>query len=79
MVVVAVLLSEKTEKRLQALFQAEDLKLATDLLVSDCADNLPFRRGDTPTDLERIRYAVMKLSNGDLSKLNDAIQLSQID
>lgn len=79
MVIVDVLLSEETEKRLQALFQGEDLKLATDLLVSDCADNLPFRQGDTPSDLERIRYSVMKLSNGDLSKLYEAIQLSQKD
>lgn len=38
---MAVELSKGTRKRLQILFHGEDLELASDLLESDCADNLP--------------------------------------
>ena len=76
---MAVHLSEETNKRLRLLFHGEDLELATDLLVTECADILPLWGDASPTGLERIRYAALKLSDGDLGTLDEAVKLSQID
>ena len=76
---MAVELSKGTRKRLHVLFHGEDLELASDLLESDCADNLPLWDDASPTGLERIRYAALKLSDGDLGKLDEAVRLSLTD
>ena len=49
------------------------------LLVEDCADNLPSWRDGTLDGLERIRFAVLKLSEGNLQKLLEAIYLAKVD
>ena len=50
-----------------------------ELLRTDCADNLPFCEELTAASLERIRYAVLKISGGSVSKLVDAVLLAQED
>ncbi|MAE67902.1 MAG: hypothetical protein CMJ18_26920 [Phycisphaeraceae bacterium] len=72
-------LSPRTTSRLRALFADEDRAEAERLLVEDCGDNLPFCEGSNASSLERIRFAVLKLSDGELPKLIEAIVLAQTD
>jgi hypothetical protein len=61
------------------LFNGTDLELAADLLVEQCADNLPLWVNADPQGLERIRFAVLKLSHGDLGQLVHAVRQAQMD
>jgi len=72
-------LSEGTTQRIERLFSAGDRAGVVDILVHQCGNNLPFGEASTPTSLERIRFAVLKLSEGDLTKLLSAVHRAQID
>ncbi len=60
-------LSSETTRRLEAIFEEPDRQTAAELLIKSCADNLPLWVNATEAGLERIRFAVLKLSNGDLA------------
>ena len=74
-----VSLSSETCLRLNAIFAPADLNDAEILLVEECGRNLPFYENATPESLERIRFAAMKIANGSIDRLCDAIQLALID
>jgi hypothetical protein len=72
-------LSFETQRRLDALFHGTARTIAADLLVTQCGGNLPFNEAADARSLERIRFAALKLSNGDLAELRSAVELAQID
>ena len=72
-------LSDDTQRRVDALFAENERAEATQLLVEQCGDNLPFDEGQGPVQLERIRFAVLKLSAGSLAELREAIALAKTD
>jgi hypothetical protein len=73
-------LSAATRLRLVALFGPPDLDVAASLLETACGDNLLLLGGiATPESLERIRFAALKASNGNMDRLREAIQLAQLD
>ena len=72
-------LSAETLRRVDALFEVADRMAAAELLITDCADNLPLWVDATPSGLERVRFAVLKLSSGEIQKLRDAVRLAQVD
>lgn len=72
-------LSPKTRDRLNAAFAASHRAEAERLLVNECGNNLPYCRDSNSYDLERIRYAAMKLSEGNLDRLRGAIELAKTD
>lgn len=72
-------LSEETRRRLDALFDGPARQTAAELLVAQCAGNLPLWVNTDEKGLERIRFAVLKLSGGDLAELRRAVQLAQVD
>ena len=76
---MSVSLSPDTARRLRALFAAVDRREAERLLVDQCGNGLPFCEKYDAVGLERIRFAAMKVSNGNLSALRDAIDLANID
>ena len=76
---MAVELSEGTMQRIERLFSVDERAAVVDILVHQCGNNLPFGEEGTPTSLERIRFAVLKLSEGDLTKLLSAVHHAQID
>ena len=49
------------------------------LLLEDCGDNLPLMGNRPDALVERIRIAVLKLSEGDLDRLEAAIRTAAID
>jgi hypothetical protein len=72
-------LSNETRQRVEALFCGEDVKAATELLVFECGNNLPFCENSTPEQAERVRYAALKLSRGRVDSLREAIALAKTD
>ena len=81
-------LSSNTRLRLDALFAEPDRQKAADLIAERCAEKLPFvsaagprvKGGKvTPESLERLRFAVLKLSSGDLGKLEVALRVAEED
>jgi hypothetical protein len=72
-------ISPRTVSHVSALFAPQDVAAAKNLLEVDCGNQLPFLQDGTPESLERIRFAVLRLSNGDLGRLRDAIAEAKND
>jgi hypothetical protein len=72
-------LSPDTERRIAALFPPNSTAEAAELLIIQCGNNLPFCDNHDEFQLERIRFAALKLSAGNIDKLKDAIKLAQTD
>jgi hypothetical protein len=72
-------LSTRTRAHVHALFRSSDVETAESVLVSDCADNLPLLERSSPYDLERVRFAALRLSGGRLDGLGKAVGLAQAD
>ena len=72
-------LSEKTTDRINSLFSDNQRKEVEELLRLECGDNIPFCENKNKYEMERIRFAVLKLSEGNIEKLIQAIGLAQTD
>jgi hypothetical protein len=72
-------LSPETKRRLDALFQAAERPVAENFLVAYCGDELPFSQHEDMYQLERVRFAVLKLSEGKLGSLKAMIEHANID
>ena len=72
-------LSDATNQRLHALFVEGLAAEARTLLSNECAENLPFMKAATPESLERIRFAVLRVSGGDIDQLKATISVSKAD
>lgn len=72
-------LTDRTRAHVRALFQASDVDAVEKTLATDCADNLPLLTHSSPHDLERVRFAVLRLSGGRLDDLARAVCLAQTD
>ena len=71
--------SERTRQVVQEMFPAGQHEEVGWFLVAECGNNLPFFDDLDEVGLERVRFAVLKLSNGDLDALLGAIQGAQTD
>jgi hypothetical protein len=72
-------LSPETRRRLDMLFAPENRAAAEQLLVDECGNNLPFLHELNQFQLERFRFAALKLSEGRLPDLEQAIGLAKRD
>src|SRR5262249_15160361 len=72
-------LSSLTQVRVSELFRASDVKAATELLEAECGDNLPLVNDVTPRGLERIRFAVLRMSQGDIARMKSACARAKRD
>jgi hypothetical protein len=72
-------LSPETERRVSILFSPETRVEASRLLVEQCGNNLPFFANLDEFQLERARFAALKLSEGSIEKLKKAIELAKVD
>jgi len=61
------------------LFDEPERALVADLLARECGTNLPFCQAWSGADLERVRFAVLKLSGGNVERLRRDIRLAQVD
>ena len=75
-----LVLSEKTVCLIELLFnEAAKFDLVCNLLETECGSNIPFCESYSAMDMERIRFAVLKLSESNLNKLDNALELAKID
>jgi hypothetical protein len=72
-------LSERTRAIIRKMFPAEQHEEIAWWLEAACGNNLPFFGDLDAVGLERIRFAVLKLSSGDLQALLRAVQCAQSD
>ena len=72
-------LSEPTWEKVRALFPPAQHQAVADILLSECGNNLPYLENVDKEGLERYRFAALKLSNGSLTKLREAIELAKSD
>ena len=72
-------LSEKTQQLVNQLFLDGDRQLVFGLLEKECGNNLPLLEKSNPIDLERFRFAVLKLCTGNFEKLEQQVQLAKND
>jgi|SRR5215471_6256395 len=73
-------LSPLTRRHLALLFPTVSQLEAATLLEEHCGDSLPaLGTQTTPESLERIRFAALKLSKGDLAQLHRAVDLAARD
>ena len=73
-------LSDQTRRRLNLVFPAAaDRAAAERILIHECGSNLPFLEKLGPAELERFRFAAMKLSGGRIEGLRRAVELAKVD
>jgi hypothetical protein len=73
------MLSPETQRRVNLLFRPEEQNIVATLLINECGNNLPFIEELDEYELERFRFAALKLSDGNLDKLREAIELAKTD
>jgi hypothetical protein len=76
---MAASLSPGTVRRIAALFPESERSEVAQLLVEECGDNLPFAETLKAAGIERIRFAVLKISGGSPDRLWEAVELAQTD
>lgn len=72
-------ISTETRRRLDILFQSPEREEVARLLAEQCGNNLPFLESLDADGLERFQFAALKLSGGDWSQLQSAIELAKTD
>jgi hypothetical protein len=71
--------SSETRAHVRALFEPAEVDQAEHMLISNCRPEQLGLRLDHTEALSRIRFAALRVSNGGLSELAEAISLSRID
>lgn len=66
-------------RRVEFLFAPENRAEAVLLIERDCGNGLPFLDKASPVELERYRFAALKISEGDIIKLRRAIEVANQD
>jgi hypothetical protein len=72
-------LSAETLHRIEAMFPPDLVLEVEELLLHQCGNNLPFLERADEFQLERFRFAALKLSAGNMEKLKSAIALAKED
>jgi hypothetical protein len=72
-------LSDATWNKIRQLFPVEEQSSVATILENECGNNLPFLENADKDGLDRFRYAALKLSNGSLTKLQEAVDLAKSD
>jgi hypothetical protein len=72
-------LTAKVERIAKHIFRADLLITVLHILETECGTNLPLCDDSTPEGMERLRFAALKVSNGDMSLFREAIDLAKLD
>jgi len=72
-------LSANTQHALRQMFPPEQHAAVVAVLETRCGLALPLMETASPEALERIRFAVLKLSSGSLPELERAVSLANTD
>ena len=72
-------LSPRTKQLVEIFFSQKDVPEASQWLEEECGNNLPSCGQQDEYGMERIRFAAIKLSKGNLLKLLKAIDEARMD
>jgi len=72
-------LTDMTQKLVDLIFTKSEKQLITDILLNECGSNLPLCESWNYKQFERIRFAVIKLSEGQIDKFQYAVKLANMD
>ena len=72
-------LSPRTQRLVERFFETGERAEITRRLVEECGNNLPFCDQSDAYQLERIRFAALRLGLGDLDETQNAIDLAKRD
>jgi gluconokinase len=72
-------LSPRTQQLVERFFGSDERAEAARWLVDECGNNLPFCEKSDAYQLERIRFAVLRLGLGDPDEMQNAIDLAKHD
>ncbi|MDA8975545.1 hypothetical protein N9055_01285 [Akkermansiaceae bacterium] len=72
-------LTQAVKDKIQWVFSSEHEAEASELIQKHCGFSLPCMQTIKPEDYDRIRFAVMKLSEGSIEKLRNEIGEAHID
>jgi hypothetical protein len=72
-------LTQDVERVVERVLAPEHWASAKALLQMRCGSGLPLMGQATPEQLDRLRFAVLKLSQGSMSELSRAVELANID
>ena len=72
-------LSDATWARVRAAFPADQHAVVGRALLERCGDNLPLVDPTYVTLAERIRFAVLKLSGGDIAQMERHLAMAAVD
>lgn len=74
-------LTAETKERVRAVFSPDDWHDVEDILLRRCGENLltKYRTEHDENLIERIRFAVLKVSNGSMSLLEQAVLKANSD
>jgi len=75
----SVQLSENTLRLVRRIFSPADHTAVIAALETRCGSGLPLWVSTTPEGLERIRFAVLKLSSGSLPQFERALAIANTD
>lgn len=71
-------LSPLTITLVEKLFPQQEEEISL-VLMEKCGQNLPFCKDATPEALERLRFAVLKISEGQMELFNKAVAIAKQD
>jgi hypothetical protein len=72
-------LSNEVKFRITRLFPPEQQEKVRQLLHDECGNNLPFQKNVDASGLDRVRFAALKLGDGNMESLEKAIALAKKD
>ncbi len=72
-------LTDETLRRIDLLFPPDERELVASILLEECGNNLPLLNNVDAHDMDRFRFAALKLSEGRLDKLDEALKLAKMD
>jgi len=72
-------LSPRTRQLVEKIFNPKQIAEVTQWLEDECGNNIPFCDKSDEYEMERIRFAVLKLSQGNIKKLLAAIDEACMD
>jgi hypothetical protein len=72
-------LTDTTLRLIERLFPRDQHDAVGGVLAEECGTNLPFCEAQDAVGLERVRFAVLMLSEGDIEKLDAMVKHAKVD
>lgn len=72
-------LTPETQRRVEALFKGENRSIVMQQLIERCGSSLPLTTRMDESGFERLRFAVLKLSGGNMKEFARAVEPANWD